>query len=50
VRFSGVRRTIKRDLEFARKYELPVTPVVCADGQDAKTFSIADTAMTAMAA
>jgi leucyl-tRNA synthetase len=34
----------QRDLEFARKYELPVTPVVCADGQDPKTFSIGDTA------
>jgi leucyl-tRNA synthetase len=34
----------QRDLEFARKYELPVTPVVCADGQAPKTFAIKNTA------
>src|SRR5215203_306158 len=34
----------QRDLEFARKYGLPVTPVVCPEGQDPATFSIGDTA------
>ena len=34
----------QRDLEFARKYGLPVTPVVCPEGQDAKTFVIGDAA------
>ena len=34
----------QRDLEFARKYGLPVTPVVCPEGQDPKTFVITDTA------
>jgi leucyl-tRNA synthetase len=34
----------QRDLEFARKYGLPVTPVVCPEGQDPKTFVIGDTA------
>jgi leucyl-tRNA synthetase len=33
----------QRDLEFARKYALPVTPVVSPDG---KPFEIADTAAT----
>ncbi len=31
----------QRDLEFARKYGLPVTPVVCPEGVDAGAFSIA---------
>src|SRR5260370_3789990 len=34
----------ERDLEFARKYGLPVTPVVCPPAQDPKTFPIDDTA------
>jgi leucyl-tRNA synthetase len=34
----------QRDLEFARKYGLPVTPVVCPEGQDPQTFRIGDTA------
>jgi leucyl-tRNA synthetase len=34
----------QRDLEFARKYGLPVTPVVCPPDQDPKTFAVGDTA------
>ncbi|MEA2950605.1 MAG: leucyl-tRNA synthetase, partial [Alphaproteobacteria bacterium] len=34
----------QRDLDFARKYGLPVTPVVCPEGQDPKTFVIGNTA------
>jgi leucyl-tRNA synthetase len=34
----------QRDLEFANKYGLGNTPVVCPQGQDAATFVIADTA------
>jgi leucyl-tRNA synthetase len=34
----------QRDLEFARKYGLPVVPVVCPEGQDPATFTIGDTA------
>jgi leucyl-tRNA synthetase len=34
----------QRDLEFARKYRLPVTPVVCPEGQDPTTFAIGDVA------
>jgi len=34
----------QRDLDFARKYGLPVTPVVCPPGEDPKSFAIADTA------
>jgi leucyl-tRNA synthetase len=34
----------QRDLEFARKYGLPVIPVVCPEGQDPAAFSIGDTA------
>jgi leucyl-tRNA synthetase len=34
----------QRDLEFARKYGLPVTPVVCPESQDPKTFVIGNTA------
>jgi len=34
----------QRDLEFANKYHLGNTPVVCPEGQDPKTFVISDTA------
>jgi leucyl-tRNA synthetase len=34
----------QRDLEFANKYDLGNTPVVCPPGQDPKTFVIADKA------
>jgi leucyl-tRNA synthetase len=34
----------QRDLEFARKYGLPVKPVVCPPGQNPKTFVIGNTA------
>jgi leucyl-tRNA synthetase len=34
----------QRDLDFARKYGLPVTPVVCPPDQDPKTFGIGNTA------
>ena len=34
----------QRDLDFARKYGLPVTPVVCPPGEDPKSFAIGDTA------
>jgi leucyl-tRNA synthetase len=34
----------QRDLEFARKYELPVIPVVLPPGQDPAYFTIGDTA------
>jgi leucyl-tRNA synthetase len=34
----------QRDLEFARKYALPVIPVVLPPGADATTFTIGDTA------
>jgi leucyl-tRNA synthetase len=34
----------QRDLEFARKYRLPVLPVVLPPGADAKRFAIADAA------
>src|SRR5262249_56818996 len=34
----------QRDLDFARKYGLPVKPVVLPPGADAATFAIADTA------
>src|SRR6266540_2751350 len=34
----------QRDLDFVRKYGLPVTPVVCPPGVDPKTFLITDTA------
>jgi len=34
----------QRDLDFATKYGLGNTPVVCPPGQDAKTFIITDTA------
>ncbi len=35
----------QRDLDFARKYDLPVVPVVLPQGEDAKTFAITDTAV-----
>ena len=34
----------QRDLDFARKYDLPVTPVVCPPDADAATFAVGDTA------
>jgi leucyl-tRNA synthetase len=34
----------QRDLDFARKYRLPVVPVVIPEGADAKTFAIGDEA------
>jgi leucyl-tRNA synthetase len=34
----------QRDLDFARKYKLPVTPVVVPEDADPKTFKIADEA------
>ena len=34
----------QRDLEFARKYGLPVIPVVLPPGADAATFAIGDEA------
>jgi len=34
----------QRDLDFARKYDLPVTPVVCPRTQEATHFTIADIA------
>lgn len=36
----------QRDLDFARKYDLPVKPVVMPKDQDAATFSIGDDAYT----
>ena len=36
----------QRDLDFARKYDLPVTPVVLPDGEDAATFEIGTEAYT----
>ncbi len=36
----------QRDLEFARKYGLPVTPVVAPDDADAATFTVDDVAYT----
>ncbi len=34
----------QRDLDFARKYELPFEPVILPPGEDAETFAIADKA------
>jgi leucyl-tRNA synthetase len=34
----------QRDLEFARKYRLPVIPVVLPPGEDPRSFTIGDTA------
>ena len=36
----------QRDLDFARKYNLTVTPVVLPAGEDPKSFAVADTAYT----
>jgi leucyl-tRNA synthetase len=36
----------QRDLDFARKYDLPVVPVVMPKDGDASTFAIGDTAFT----
>src|SRR4051812_46326419 len=36
----------QRDLEFARKYRLPVLPVVIPEGADPKTFTVGDEAYT----
>ncbi|MDZ7629473.1 MAG: leucine--tRNA ligase [Parvularculaceae bacterium] len=36
----------QRDLDFARKYGLPVRPVVLPPGEDPKTFAVADKAYT----
>ncbi|MGB0507208.1 MAG: leucine--tRNA ligase [Pikeienuella sp.] len=36
----------QRDLDFARKYGLQVTPVVCPEDQDAASFNVADEAYT----
>jgi len=34
----------QRDLDFARKYGLPVVPVVCPPGEDPQSFAVGDTA------
>ena len=36
----------QRDLDFARKYDLDVTPVVLPEGADAGTFAVGDEAFT----
>jgi leucyl-tRNA synthetase len=36
----------QRDLDFARKYDLPVKPVVLPTGSDASSFDVADVAYT----
>ena len=36
----------QRDLDFARKYQLPVTPVVLPDGADPQSFSVENEAFT----
>ncbi|MDG6094017.1 leucine--tRNA ligase [Acetobacter sp. AN02] len=36
----------QRDLDFARKYDLPVVPVVLPEGESQETYSIGDTAWT----
>lgn len=36
----------QRDLDFARKYDLPVLPIVLPDGEDAASFEIGDEAYT----
>src|SRR5215831_9671070 len=41
-RVDGIRH--RRDLEFARKYGLPVIPVVLPPGMDPATFTIGDSA------
>ena len=40
----------QRDLDFANKYGLGNTPVVCPPNQDPKTFVITDVPMMATAA
>ncbi|MGL4396905.1 MAG: class I tRNA ligase family protein, partial [Hyphomicrobium sp.] len=34
----------QRDMDFARRYDLPVVPVILPPGEDAKTFTLKDTA------
>ena len=34
----------QRDLDFARKYQLPVLPVVVPDGADPKSFAVGNEA------
>ena len=36
----------QRDLDFARKYDLPVLPVVVPEGEDPKTFDVGNEAYT----
>lgn len=36
----------QRDLDFARKYGLPVIPVVCPKDEDSETFEVGDEAFT----
>ena len=36
----------QRDLDFARKYDLPVTPVVLPEGEDAANYDVGDEAYT----
>ena len=36
----------QRDLDFARKYDLPVTPVVLPEGEDPATYDVGDEAYT----
>ena len=36
----------QRDLDFARKYDLPVLPVVVPEGEDPKAFAVGDEAYT----
>lgn len=36
----------QRDLDFARKYDLPVTPVVIPEGESADSFDVGDEAYT----
>ena len=36
----------QRDLDFARKYNLPVPPVVLPSGEDAATYAVGDVAFT----
>ena len=38
----------QRDLDFARKYDLPVMPVVLPEGEDAASFEIGDEAYTCL--